>query len=59
MDLARQAVQANPGDADGWLTLGAAFQATGNLIAAQEAYRRCVEQARTANVSDCRALAGR
>jgi tetratricopeptide (TPR) repeat protein len=59
MDLARQAVQANPGDADGWLTLGAAFQATGNLIAAQEAYRHCVDQARTANVSDCRALAGR
>jgi DNA-binding response OmpR family regulator len=59
MDLARQAVRANPEDADGWLTLGAAFQATGNLIAAQEAYRHCVEQARTANVSDCRALAGR
>jgi CheY-like chemotaxis protein len=59
MQLARQAVRTNPRDADGWLTLGAAWQATGDGAAAQEAYRNCIEQARTANVSDCRALARR
>jgi DNA-binding response OmpR family regulator len=59
MQLARQAVRTNPRDADGWLTLGAAWQASGDGAAAQEAYRNCIEQARTANVSDCRALARR
>jgi DNA-binding response OmpR family regulator len=59
MQLARQAVRSNPRDADGWLTLGAAWQATGDAAAAQEAYRNCIEQARTANVTDCRALARR
>jgi Flp pilus assembly protein TadD len=58
VDLARQAVNASPGNADAWLTLGAAYQATGDAASAREAYRRCVEKAHTANVSDCRVLAG-
>jgi cytochrome c-type biogenesis protein CcmH/NrfG len=58
LELARQAVQANPGDADGWLMLGAAYQASGNSSAARDAYRTCVAQAHTVNVSDCRVLAG-
>jgi Flp pilus assembly protein TadD len=58
VQLARQAVSANPGNADAWLTLGAAFQASGNPAAARDAYQGCVLQARTANVSECRMLAG-
>lgn len=59
MTLARQAVHDSPQDADAWLTLGAACQATGDLAGAREAYRDCVAQARTANVSDCRVLGRR
>jgi hypothetical protein len=58
MDLARQAVSANPGDANAWLILGAASQASGNAVAAREAYQNCITQARGPNVNDCRALAG-
>ncbi len=57
VDLARQAVASNPGDADAWLTLGAAYQASGQMAAARDAYKSCVAQARGRNVSDCRALA--
>jgi hypothetical protein len=56
--LAHQAVLANPSDADAWLILGAACQAAGNQPAARDAYRSCVSSARTANVSECRLLAG-
>jgi Flp pilus assembly protein TadD len=58
VELARQAVNASPGSADAWLTLGAAYQATGDSASARDAYRRCVDRAKTANVSDCRVLAG-
>jgi cytochrome c-type biogenesis protein CcmH/NrfG len=57
MDLARQAVAANPGDPNAWLILGAASQASGNVSAAREAYRSCIAQAHGPNVNDCRALA--
>jgi Tfp pilus assembly protein PilF len=55
--LARQAVVANPKDADAWLTLAAAYQATGDGSAAHQAYRDCVARAASANVSECRVLA--
>jgi tetratricopeptide (TPR) repeat protein len=55
-DLARQAVASNPANADTWLTLGAALQAAGNPSAAREAYRSCITQAHSANVSECRVL---
>jgi CheY-like chemotaxis protein len=58
LEFARQAVQTNPADADGWLMLGAAYQASGDHAAARDAYRSCVAQAHTVNVSDCRVLAG-
>jgi hypothetical protein len=58
VELARQAVKENPSDADGWLMLGAAYQASGNNVAAHIAYKSCVAQAHTVNVSDCRVLAG-
>ncbi len=54
--LAHQAVAANPADADAWLTLGAACQASGNAGAARDAYRSCVARAQTPNVSECRLL---
>lgn len=57
VELARQAVAANPGDAEAWLTLGAAYQASGQSGAAQNAYRSCLAQAHGPNVSDCRVLA--
>jgi hypothetical protein len=57
VDLARRAVAANPGDADAWLTLGAAYQASGNPAGARDAYRSCIVQAHSANVGECRVLA--
>ena len=59
MQLARQAVAANPRDANAWLTLGAACEASGNAAGAREAYRSCIAQAHGPNVTDCRALARR
>jgi DNA-binding response OmpR family regulator len=57
VELARQATVANPADANAWLTLGAAYAASGNPAAAREAYRSCVAQARSANASECRTMA--
>jgi CheY-like chemotaxis protein len=54
--LARQAVTANPDDADAWLTLGAACQSSGDVAGARDAYRNCVARAHTANISECRLL---
>jgi Flp pilus assembly protein TadD len=58
VSLAQQAVASNPGDADAWLTLGAAYQASGNGAAARDAYKSCVAQAHSAAVSHCRVMAG-
>jgi DNA-binding response OmpR family regulator len=57
VEIARQATAANPADANAWLTLGAAYAASGNPSAAREAYRSCAAQARTPNVSECRMMA--
>jgi tetratricopeptide (TPR) repeat protein len=57
LTLARQAVAANPADADAWLTLGAALQSSGNSAGAREAYNNCLTRAHTANISECRLLA--
>jgi Flp pilus assembly protein TadD len=58
VQLAREAVNASPGNADAWLMLGAAYQATGDTGAARDAYRGCVDRAKTANIGECRVLAG-
>jgi Flp pilus assembly protein TadD len=58
IELARRATQENPGDANAWLTLGAAYDAAGSPGAAKAAYKSCVATAHGANVSECRALAG-
>ncbi|MGH7270382.1 MAG: tetratricopeptide repeat protein, partial [Polyangiaceae bacterium] len=54
--LAHEAVAADPGNADAWLILGAALQASNAPAAAREAYRACVSNAHTANLSECRLL---
>ena len=56
LGLANQAVNSNPTDADAWLILGAALQASGNAGGARDAYRNCVARAQTPNVSECRLL---
>jgi Flp pilus assembly protein TadD len=58
VELARQATSRNPSDAEAWLTLGAAYQAFGNASAARDAYRTCAKVAHSANVNECRVLAG-
>ena len=57
LSLARQAVAANPADADAWLTLGAACQSSGDSAGARDAYSNCLTRAHTANISECRLLA--
>jgi len=57
VQVARQATAENPADANAWLTLGAAYAASGNAAAAHEAYRNCAANARGPNVSECRTLA--
>jgi hypothetical protein len=56
--LARQAVASNPCNAYAWLTLGAAYQASGNGSAAHDAYKSCIAQAHSAGLTECRMLAG-
>ena len=57
VDLARQAVAQNPSNADAWLTLGAAYQSSGNGGAAKDAYRSCTKQAHSGNLNECYVLA--
>jgi Flp pilus assembly protein TadD len=57
IDIARRATASDPFDAEAWLTLGAAYDASGNRAAAKAAYQSCVDRARSGRVSDCRALA--
>lgn len=58
VSLARQAVGENPANADAWLTLAAAYQASGNSGAAHGAYVNCTKVAKYANVTECFARAG-
>jgi Flp pilus assembly protein TadD len=57
VELAQRAVAENPADADAWLTLGAAREASGDAKSARLAYRSCVAQAHTAGLNNCRVLA--
>jgi Flp pilus assembly protein TadD len=59
IDLASRATAASPGDAEAWLTLGAAYDATGQRGAAKNAYRSCVARAAShEHVGECKALLG-
>ncbi|MGA2450991.1 MAG: DUF4388 domain-containing protein [Polyangiaceae bacterium] len=59
VELAQKAVAENPADADAWLTLGAAREASGDPNSARLAYRSCVAQAHTVGLTHCRVLAER
>jgi tetratricopeptide (TPR) repeat protein len=57
--LAFLATQQDPGNADAWLTLGAAYEAMGKKQQAIEAYRSCARKASAhPRVSECKQLAG-
>ncbi|HEY2516615.1 MAG TPA: response regulator [Polyangiaceae bacterium] len=58
IELARQATGANPGSAEAWLTLGAAYEAAGRASSARGAYKSCVARGRGDRVDECRALLG-
>jgi hypothetical protein len=57
--MAQRATQREPGNAEAWLTLGAAFESMGRRDLAIGAYRSCAKQAGAhQRVSECKALAG-
>jgi Flp pilus assembly protein TadD len=56
IELARQAATADPGNAETWLTLGAAYEAGGRPALARGAYRSCVARGHGERVDECRAL---
>lgn len=57
--LAWRATQADPGNAEAWLTLGAAYEQLGKHGQAVEAYRQCARRAAShPRAQECRALAG-
>ena len=56
IDLARRATQANPGSADAWLMLGAAYQAAGNAGAARAAFQQCAQNGRGPAAEECKNL---
>ena len=57
-EVALRATRQQPGNAEAWLTLGAAYEAIGRKAAAREAYRSCAKQAFGPGVVECRALSG-
>jgi DNA-binding response OmpR family regulator len=57
--LAWRATQADPGNAEAWLTLGAAYEQLGKHGLAVDAYRQCARRAAShPRSAECRALAG-
>lgn len=56
IDLGRQAVALDPGDAESWLILGAAYLQRGRYKDARRAFSDCVAQANHGARSECAAL---
>lgn len=56
IEYAQRAVAVDPTSSQGWITLGAAYQATNRRLDAQEAYRNCVERGTGRYVRDCRQM---
>jgi hypothetical protein len=56
-DLAKRSTDETPADPEGWLILGAAYQAMGRTDLARSAYQQCVVKASGPRSSECRALA--
>lgn len=57
-EVARRATSADPSNAEAWLTLGAAYDASGNRAQARGAYKSCVDNCRGPRVGECKALLG-
>jgi DNA-binding response OmpR family regulator len=57
-EVARRATSADPSNAEAWLTLGAAYDASGNRAQARVAYKSCVDNCRGPRVGECKALLG-
>jgi DNA-binding response OmpR family regulator len=55
-EVARRATAADPSNAEAWLTLGAAYDASGNRAQARLAYKNCVDNGRGPRVGECKAL---
>ena len=55
-EYARRATEKDPSNAEGWLTLGAAYEAAGRHTLAKSAYRSCTERAQGGRIGECRAL---
>ncbi len=55
-DLAKRSTEETPADPEGWLILGAAYQAMGRADLARSAYQQCVVKASGPRSSECRAL---
>ena len=49
-----RSVSLDPSDAEAWLVLGAAYQASGNVGQAKRCFKSCVSQGKRGPVSDCR-----
>jgi Flp pilus assembly protein TadD len=58
IEAAKKATAADPTDAEAWLTLGAAYELSGNKGYARAAYKSCVTQGKGPRVSECQALLG-
>ena len=57
-EIAHRITVHQPGNADAWLTLGAAYEALGQPKSAKEAYRSCAAKASGAGAAECKALLG-
>ncbi|MGO9714058.1 MAG: response regulator [Polyangiaceae bacterium] len=56
IDFAKQATASDPSNTEAWLTLGAAYEASGRSGLARNAYKSCAAQGRGERVAECRAL---
>jgi DNA-binding response OmpR family regulator len=59
IEMATKYTGAYPGDAFGWLVLGAAYEQAGKRAEARDVYRLCSQKAKGAYVGECTALGGR
>jgi Tfp pilus assembly protein PilF len=56
-DYAARAVAVDPTSSEGWIVLGAARHALGDVRGARDAYRKCVEVGQGSYVEECRRVA--
>jgi Flp pilus assembly protein TadD len=57
IEAGEQSVALDPGDADAWLVLGAAYQQRGHYADARRCFTTCAAQAQRGPRGECRALA--